>query len=156
MRAIARIKNSPWSAYSFALGAVLCYGSSSALAKDLIETYGPPLVIASFSHLFGGMLVLSLVAKELPRTLNKTPKFYLSMLFLAGSCAAGAVIALYFGLSKAPAIVVAPIVSVNPLITLALAHIFLKRMERITTRLIIGTCLVVGGVFLVIIGNAVS
>ena len=53
MRAIARIKNSPWSAYSFALGAVLCYGSSSALAKDLIETYGPPLVIASFSHLFG-------------------------------------------------------------------------------------------------------
>ena len=155
MRAVARIRNSPWAAYSFALGAVICYGSSSALAKDLIETYGPPLAIASFSHLFGGILVLSLVAKDLPRAL-KTPKFYLSMMFLAGSCAAGAVIALYFGLSKAPAIVVAPIVSVNPLITLILSHIFLKRMEQVTMRLIIGTCLIVGGVSLVVIGNATN
>ena len=153
MRAETRTSQRPWAAYSFALGAALCYGSSSVLAKNLITEYAPPLVIASFGHFFGGLIVLSLVARNLPSGL-KAPKTYPGMMLLSGLCAAGAVIALYFGLSRAPVVVVAPIVSVNPLITLALAHLFLKRMEQITLRLIIGTLLVVGGVCLVVLGSA--
>ena len=152
VRAETRTSQRPWAAYTFALGAALCYGSSSVLAKNLITDYAPPLVIASFAHFFGGIIVLSFVARNLPSNL-KTPKTYLGMMFLSGLCAAGAVIALYFGLSRAPVVVVAPIVSVTPLITLVLAHLFLQHMERITLRLIIGTLLVVGGVCLVILGN---
>jgi drug/metabolite transporter (DMT)-like permease len=49
-------------------------------------------------------------------------------------------------------VVVSPIASVNPLMAIALAHLFLKRMERITPRIIAGAVLVVAGVTAIAIG----
>jgi drug/metabolite transporter (DMT)-like permease len=52
-------------------------------------------------------------------------------------------------------VVISPIVSSSPLVTLFLAHVFLTRLERVTKRLLFGTLLTVGGVVLVVIGHQI-
>ena len=54
--------------------------------------------------------------------------------------------------SRAPIIVVSPIISAQPVISLALAHVFLQKLERITLPLVLGTLLVVGGVVAIALG----
>ena len=72
---------------------------------------------------------------------------------LAGVASGIAVISLYFAVQRADVVVVSPIVSSSPLITLLLAHLFLARLERVTKRLVLGAVLTVGGVILVVLGN---
>ena len=72
---------------------------------------------------------------------------------LSGLAAAAAVICLYYALQRAEVVVVSPIVSTNPLMTLLLAQVFIARLENITKRVLLGTTLAVMGVLLVIIGG---
>ena len=58
-----------------------------------------------------------------------------------------------FALEHGEVVVISPIVSVSPLITLVLAWALLRQLERITLPLVIGALLVVGGVALVAIGD---
>jgi drug/metabolite transporter (DMT)-like permease len=63
-----------------------------------------------------------------------------------------AVASLFQALSRAPVTVVSPIYATQPLITLVLAHIFLRRLETIDILLAVGTMVSVVGVILVILG----
>ncbi|HIN06426.1 MAG TPA: hypothetical protein EYM65_09355 [Dehalococcoidia bacterium] len=58
----------------------------------------------------------------------------------------------FLALSRAPVTVVSPINASSPLITLALAHIFLRRLESLNWTLVLGTLISVGGVVLVVLG----
>ncbi len=51
-------------------------------------------------------------------------------------------------------VIVAPIVSISPLMTLLLAHPFLDKLERVTRWILMGTLMAVSGVALVIVGSA--
>ena len=62
------------------------------------------------------------------------------------------VLLLYSAVLRAPVIVVSPIVSLQPVIALVMAHFFLQRLERITVQLALGTALVVGGVVAITFG----
>jgi drug/metabolite transporter (DMT)-like permease len=62
------------------------------------------------------------------------------------------VASLFQALSRAPVTVVSPIYACTPVITLILAHTFLRRMETIDFLLVAGTMLSVVGVILVIFG----
>jgi len=75
---------------------------------------------------------------------------------LSGIASAGGVTFLYFALSNAPVVVVSPVAAINPLITLTLAHIFLKKLERITKKTIMGTMLVVLGVIIITLSRTIS
>ena len=125
------------------------------MAKNLIEQYGPPLVIACFSLLFATSALLPFVGRGLVADLG-VPRVQVGMILLSGVVIAGGIISLYFSLSRAAVVVVSPIAATTPLITLLLAHLFLQRMERVTLRLLVGTLLVVMGVVLVIIGSSSS
>ena len=59
---------------------------------------------------------------------------------------------LFQALSRAPVTVVSPIYACTPVITLILAHTFLRRMETIDFLVVAGTMLSVVGVILVIFG----
>ena len=59
---------------------------------------------------------------------------------------------LFQALSRAPVTVVSPIYAFNPVITLILAHLFLKRLEVLDFLLAAGTMISVVGVILVILG----
>ena len=75
---------------------------------------------------------------------------------LSGILSASGVAFLYIAMSNAPVVVVSPVIAINPLVTLVLAHFFLQRLERITARTLLGTALVVGGVVVVTVSTALS
>jgi len=72
---------------------------------------------------------------------------------LAGLASAFAIIAFGYALQRSDVVIVSPIVSINPLITLLLAQVFLPGLERVTKQVVVGTLLTVAGVVLVIMGS---
>jgi drug/metabolite transporter, DME family len=139
--------------YLTGLGAAASYGGSNLVAKSLSEAFGSPLVVAAFGTFFG-MLVLAPLAGRGALAGLKTARVGIGFVALSGLAASLGVISLYFALVRSQVVVVAPIASISPLVTLLMAHLFLDKLERVTRWLLVGTTLAVSGVALVIIGNA--
>ena len=135
-----------------AMLATLAYGNSQFLARKLVAEQAPPLVVTTYA-LFVGMLVLSILSYRSLARDKRASKKGLLLMALAGATASSGVALTFTALSLAPLVVVSPVVSINPLISLGLAHYFLQRLERITLRIWIGAGLVVAGVTLVTIGS---
>ena len=140
--------------YALALGAAASYGGSNLLAKELSEQFGSPLMVAAMSLLFGIVALLPLAARGAWEGVRRSGSSF-GFTALSGLAAAAAVIALYFGFQISDLVIVSPIASVNPLVTLFLAHYFLERLERVTRWLLMGTVCVVVGVILIIVGSTV-
>ena len=129
------------------------YGAWNVVAKHTISGYDvPPLVFATLAFLFGTVMFLPLVGRTLPKTVMSARRSALFFV-LSGLGSGGAIILMAFALERGDVVVVSPIVSVSPLITLVLAWILLRQLERITLTLVFGAMLVVGGVVLVAIGD---
>jgi drug/metabolite transporter (DMT)-like permease len=62
---------------------------------------------------------------------------------------------MFLAMSKAPVVVVAPMIAVNPLTAILFGQIFIRDMERLTPRLLIGALLVVVGVIIISLGRNV-
>ena len=77
---------------------------------------------------------------------------YLLICALAGIFQGLAIASLFQSLSRAPVTVVSPIYALTPVITLVLAHTFVRRLEAIDFLVVAGTMLSVVGVILVILG----
>ena len=71
----------------------------------------------------------------------------------AGITSGCAVTLLTLAVTRAPIAVVTPLASLNPLVTLALTHLFLQQLERVTPRVVLGTVFAVSGVILVVLGS---
>ena len=136
----------------FALGAAIGYGANNVVTKEVVSNYTTPLVAASMSLLFGTIYLFPMALRSLPE-LKRVPGIDIRFVALSGVVQGVGVTAMFFALSKAPVVVAAPIGSMNPLVALTLAHLFLKRLERVTARIVVGTLLVVGSVVLVILGR---
>ncbi len=147
--------------YLMALGAGASYGATNVMAKQTLEVFDSPLVITMLSMLVGMLVLAPLVGASTAQSgvhRDKGQRFSknlwsLRWVALAGVASGIAVISLYFAVQRADVVVISPIVSSSPLVTLFLAHVFLTRLERVTKRLLFGALLTVGGVVLVVIGN---
>ena len=147
--------------YLMALGAGASYGATNVMAKQTLEVFDSPLVITMLSMLVGMLVLAPLVGASTARSGVHREKgqgfsknlWSLRWVALAGIASGIAVISLYFAVQRADVVVISPIVSSSPLVTLFLAHVFLTRLERVTKRLLFGALLTVGGVVLVVIGN---
>ena len=71
-------------------------------------------------------------------------------LFAAGFCNPAAMLSVFYALSHGKVVIVEPLVSSNPVLTLLLASIFLRDVEALSTRVIIGALLTVAGTILVV------
>ncbi len=140
--------------YGLALAAAACYGASTLSGKVLSTLYGSPLIMAAGSMFFATLVLFPLFGREAADGVKNTGRAAVYV-FLAGFAAACAVMSLYFAVTRegSSILVISPIVSCNPLVTLFLARIFLRRTESVTTELVIGTLMAVGGVSLVVIGG---
>ena len=138
--------------YLTGLGAAASYGGSNLVAKSLSQEFGSPLVVAAFGTFFG-MIVLWPLAGRGALAGLKTAKLGLSFVALSGVASSLGVITLYFALLRSDVVIVAPIASISPLVTLLLAHLFLEKLERVTRWLLVGTLLAVSGVGLIIVGS---
>ena len=141
--------------YLLAFGAACCYGTTNVVVRALTLDYTSPLVVSTISLLFGMLLVAPVAAKQAVAAIpvaRQSPGF-LVYAGLSGLAAATGVNCTYFALQQAEVVVVAPIVSANPLFTLILASLFLSVQENVNRWLVLGTVITVGGVALVVLGS---
>lgn len=144
-----------WLGYLLALAAAACYGGTNVIAKEVTEEYGSPLMVSAFSLVFGVILLWPLAGNAAVRTLRgaRGDLLFVTSAGLSGLAAAAGVIFLYYALQRADVVVVAPIVSANPIVTLILAQLFISRLENLTRWLVFGTGVTVTGVVLVVLGS---
>ena len=140
-----------------ALSAGTAYGLVNIFVKKANETVDSPLLVTSISLLLGMSLLAPVVA---PRTLRETRTATdrwqnLKFVALAGLAAGVGVNSLYFALQHGDVVTVTPIVSIAPLITLLIAHLFISQLEKVTLRLVLGTVLAVVGVILVVLAGRI-
>ncbi len=129
--------------YLMALGAGASYGATNVMAKQTLEVFDSPLVITMLSMLVGMLVLAPLVGASTAQSGVHREKgqgfsknlWSLRWVALAGVASGIAVISLYFAVQRADVVVISPIVSSSPLVTLFLAHVFLTRLERVTKRL---------------------
>ncbi len=139
--------------YLAALGAAFCYGSVTLVARKIVTEFAPPMVGTAFSMLFGTIILGLLVHRHAFEDLPRAPRRGLLMVGLAGLASTFGVSFWFLALNESRVVVVAPLVGTSPLLSIALTHFFLKRLERVTWRTVIGGLLVVSGVAFVVIGG---
>lgn len=136
-----------------ALAAAAAYGATQTIARSLVTTTAPASVSATWTIFFGMLILFGMSFRNLGKDL-RAPRSALFMMALAGIASSFGVFFMFSALSKAPVTLASPIGALNPLVAMALTHIFLQRLERVTPRMIAGAALVVVGVILVILGRA--
>jgi drug/metabolite transporter (DMT)-like permease len=141
--------------YSLALGAAASYGGANVIAKHLTLAYGSPLVITAFSLLFGVLLLAPFAGPQAVQSLRTAGRDlrFVGFASLSGLASAMAVISLYYALQRADVVLVSPITSTNPLMTIFMARIFISQMENITMQVVAGTGVAVLGIVLVVFGS---
>lgn len=138
--------------YVLALGAAATFASRDVISRHVVSDIADPLVSAGLALLVGGLILSALLHRQVVHSIQSLPRNYLLVCGLAGLFQGMAVASMFQALSRAPVTVVSPIYACTPILTLVLAHIFLKRLEVIDFLLAAGTMLSVVGVVLVILG----
>jgi uncharacterized membrane protein len=140
---------------SFAIGAAITYALASVLAKRGLTSLAPPLVGAAVSLLSGTVVSGLFAGGGLRSNLRKNRKS-VAFFLMSGAAAGCGVLSTFFSLSMAPVVIVSPLVNTNPLFALLLSHLFLKGLERITLRLVLGAIFVILGTALIAMGRVTS
>jgi len=138
--------------YVLALGAAATFASRDVISRHVVSDIADPLVSAGLALVVGGLILSALLHRQVVHSIRSLPRNYLLVCGLAGLFQGMAVASMFQALSRAPVTVVSPIYACTPILTLVLAHIFLKRLEVIDFLLAAGTMLSVVGVVLVIFG----
>ena len=142
--------------YACGLASGVFYGLWNVVAKHSISGFDiPPFVFSTLAFAFGTVMFLPLVGLTLPKTVmtaRRSAFFFL----LSGVASGSAIILMSYALERGEVVVISPIVSISPLITLVIAWVFLRQIERITLPLLFGALLVVGGVILVAVGDTLK
>lgn len=143
-----------WVGYAFAFGAAAAYGTSAVLIREAVSKYGSPLTGVTVA-LTTGLILLAPLAWRARR--QQAPDWRpgrTAILFvLASGCSSLLGFSSnVFALSRLPVVVVTPITSAYPLITVLLVRVFLRQHEPVSRRTALGALLVVAGVVLVTIG----
>lgn len=130
---------------AFGFIAAISYGSSQVLTREGVSDLAPPLV-GSLLALFWGTLGFALMAVRGLRSVDGDFRRGAILFGAAGIFSAIGVVLMFQALSRGQVVVVSPVLATNPLFTLILAAIFLRDVEQITPRIIVGALLVVAGV----------
>ena len=142
--------------YACGLVSGVFYGLWNVIAKYSVSGFGiPPFVFATLAFAFGTVMFLPLVGRTLPKTVM-TARRSATYFLLSGVASGSAIILMAFALERGDVVIISPTVSISPLITLVIAWVFLRQIERITLPLVIGALLVVGGVVLVALGDTLK
>ncbi|MBI2867731.1 MAG: DMT family transporter [Chloroflexi bacterium] len=139
--------------FILAFAAAFSYAVASVLVRQHVGSSASPIIGAAIS-LFVGMATLAPFAlRDSGQTAIIPPKRKGVMLFaVSGLATASGVTLLYMALDRSPLVIVSPLISLNPLVTMVLAHIFLRRLEKVTLRSYLGVVLVIAGAILVSVG----
>ncbi len=124
-------------------------GSSQILRKFGLESMPHPVLAAAVTAT-SSLVVVSLTLwvssrrKEILCLDRRCLPFYLA----AGLAVSLGMVSIYYALDLGKVVVVIPISSTAPLFTLILTALFLKGVERVTLRIVLGAALIISGVVL--------
>ncbi len=136
-----------------ALLAAVAYGVTQTMARHLVTNSAPFQVGATYTIFFGMLILFVMSGRNLKQYL-KAPRTEIGWMAIAGVASSLGVLFMFGALSRAPVTLASPIAAVNPLIAIALTHVFLQRVERVSPRMFVGALLVFAGVVLVVVGKA--
>ena len=108
--------------------------------------------MATFSLLAGAIVLAAISHRGVIQDRHAPRRAFILMALAGIASSAGAAFNL-FSLNLAPVIIASPVSATSPLISLTLAHFFLRRIERVTPRIWLGAALVVAGVILITLGS---
>ena len=137
--------------YVLAGAACIAYGASLILAKQVVEDT-PPLLAATLGMTFGLLVLAVISAPDVRRDVGTRKRAWV-WAALGGLAAGGGITLMFLAISNAPVVVVAPILAMNPLTAILFSQIFLRGMERLTWRVLLGALLVVVGVIIITLGQ---
>jgi transporter family protein len=135
----------------FAALSTLGFGLTPILAKkglkEITPLWGGTVSIAVGLGVFAMYILISGHSKKLFRDPIRSTIFF----FVAGINNTLALALFYKALQMSLALIVVPVASIYPLITILLSIIFLKDQEQFNIRLMVGTLMIITGIFLVYI-----
>ena len=137
-----------------AFGAATCYAVTAVIARNVVLDEASPLTATALSMLFGTVVMAALVGRGVSGDLTRTSRHAWVLAVMAGTASAWGATSWLRALDEAPVVIVAPLVGISPLVTILLTHLFLQRVERVTSRTVVGAVVVALGVALVAVGGA--
>jgi uncharacterized membrane protein len=129
----------------------LAFGASTTLRKAGLGFINIPLLAAAVTA--GAAAIFSFILLQIQggKEAFKLTRRSAAWLFPAGVFNTAAMLSVFFALSHGKVVIVEPLVSSNPVTTLLLTSIFLRDVESLTLRVILGAALTVTGTILVVL-----
>jgi DME family drug/metabolite transporter len=130
----------------------IVYSVVQVLAKSLIGGEVSALAGTLITLGSGSFILLLATIKNFKKNYDVSRHDAL-WVFIAGALGSNGLMLNFLALERAPVVLITPIIGITPLITLVLAAIFLRELEKLTLRVIFGSIIVVAGVILVVLAN---
>lgn len=129
--------------YGYSLATALFWGAATVTIKHASQ-FGSPFVVLSFALFFGTVLLLAATGRNFEIAF-KTERKAVNLLLFSGFINGVGLASFYFALAITPVVIVSPLSATSPLVTVLFVHLFLQRLERVTSQVLIGCFLVVAG-----------
>ena len=139
--------------YGASVASALSYGAGTFVSRIIVTDYASPMAGAALSLMFGLAIMSAVFYRDAISDLPMAPRREWGSIALSGLASAWGVSFMFLALSRASVVLVSPLVSTYPLVSILLTHLFLKRLERVPMPTVVGGVLVAAGVALVAFGR---
>lgn len=134
----------------YPLVGAMAFGASAILRKAGLGYGGVPVMAAAVTAGSAAIFSFALLQFRGGKEALKLSRRSAAWLFTAGLINTAATLSVFYALSHGKVVIVEPLVSSNPVLTLLFTAIFLRDLEAINARVIIGALLTVAGTILVV------
>jgi uncharacterized membrane protein len=135
----------------YPLVGAMAFGASSILRKAGLGYVDMPVLAAAVTAGTAAIFSFTLLQFKGGKQAFKLTRRSASWLFTAGIFNTGAMLSVFYALSHGKVVIVEPLVSSNPVLTLLFTAIFLRDLEALNVRVIMGAFLTVLGTILVVL-----
>jgi len=134
----------------YPLVGAMAFGASAILRKTGLDHVEIPVLAAAVTAGSAALFSFALLQFQGGRGAFKLTRRSAAWLFPAGLVNTAAMLSVFYALSHGKVVIVEPLVSSNPVLTLLFTAIFLRDVEALNTRVIAGALLAVAGTILVV------
>ena len=134
----------------FPIIGAIAFAASSILRKAGLGFVNIPLLAAAVTAATAALFSFTLLQIQGGKEALKLTRKSAGWLFSAGLINTAAMLSVFYALSHGKVVIVEPLVSCNPVLTLFLTAVFLRDLEALSLRVIIGALLTVTGTILVV------
>ena len=137
----------------YPLSGAMAFGASTILRKAGLDYIPVPVLAAAITAGSAALFSFTLLQVRGGKAALKLTRRSAGWLFTAALFNTAATLSVFYALSHGKVVIVEPLVSSNPVLTLLFTGIFLRDLEAINLRVIIGALLTVTGTILVVLAR---